>query len=120
MAPLDLGLVTLRIRDSQLHLRLKATAHINRLEKDKEAEEQESPSQLHDSSNFWITEAPEIELRFLFFSRNWTLKDAVDTLVSGLGDKLCGLKVCLQSVQWVLVFILLLSDLARPWILGWD
>lgn len=104
MAQLDLGRATLRIRHSQLQLHIAATAHFKQIQSNSSMGIQDGLSQLPDLEGVWVTEAPEMELRF-FLSSNWALKNAVDTLVSGLGNKLCGLKVSSGNFYSVLILI---------------
>jgi hypothetical protein len=108
MAQLDMGRATLRIRDSKLQLHLAATAHFNQLQNSNMMRIEEGLYQLPDIEGIWVTEAPEMELRF-FISSDWALKNAVNTLVSGLGNKLCGLRVSFKSVHSAPVLINLFS-----------
>lgn len=91
MAQLDLGRVTLRIRDSQLQLHLTAAVRFSRSQKQDTTRNQKHISQISHLVSNWVTEAPDMELRF-FIGGDWVLRSAVDTLVTGLKDKICGLK----------------------------
>lgn len=91
MAQLDLGRVTLRIRDSRLQLQLTAAVRFSQSQKQDTTRNQENISQISYLVGNWVTEAPGMELRF-FICGDWALGSAVDMLVTGLKDKICGLK----------------------------
>ncbi|KGO68481.1 hypothetical protein PITC_071060 [Penicillium italicum] len=88
---LDLGRYTLRIRDSKLQLHLASSAHFIQ---PPSHETPKIPVDLAQSSNLesvWITEAPELELRF-FVGGNWD-RDKVAVFVSKLSSKLCDMEI---------------------------
>lgn len=89
---LDLGKSTLRIRDSKLQLRLAASAHFNQSPSHPTPEIPIDLSQLSNLESIWITEAPELELRF-WIGGNWDQNEAA-AFISKLRDKLCDMEVC--------------------------
>lgn len=97
MAQFDLGQATLRIRGSHLQLHLAATVQLHQPQSDDRPNPQRFVSQVSDLDGIWITEAPEIKLRF-FIRCDWKLKDEISTLVTGLRDNLCGLKAIPFSI----------------------
>lgn len=67
---LDLGQCTLRIRDSKLQLHLAASAHFTQPPSHGTLQIPIDLSELSNLESVWITEAPELELRF-FVGGNW-------------------------------------------------
>ncbi|KAI3162076.1 hypothetical protein DTO039G3_8013 [Penicillium roqueforti] len=88
---LDLGKSTLRIRDSKLQLRLAASAHFNQSPSHPTPEIPIDLSQLSNLESIWITEAPELELRF-WIGGNWDQNEAA-AFISKLRDKLCDMEI---------------------------
>ncbi|KAJ5446906.1 hypothetical protein N7445_001727 [Penicillium cf. griseofulvum] len=88
---LDLGRFTLQIRESKLQLRVAASAHFNQ---PPSHEAPQVPLDLPHLSNLegvWITEAPELELRF-FIGGNWD-RDKAAAFVSQLRGKLYDMEI---------------------------
>jgi hypothetical protein len=89
---LDLGRSTLRIRDSKLQLRLAASANFTQPLSYGAPQIPIDLSHLPNVESVWITEAPELELRF-FIGGNWDRNEAA-TFISRLRGKLCDMEVC--------------------------
>lgn len=88
---LDLGRSTLRIRDSKLQLHLAASAHFTQPPSHGTPQIRIDLAQFSNLESVWITEAPELELRF-FVGGNWD-RDKVAIFVSKLSSKLCDIEV---------------------------
>ncbi|KAJ5811093.1 hypothetical protein N7447_010609 [Penicillium robsamsonii] len=88
---LDLGGSTLQIRDSKLQLRLAASAHFSQPPSHETPQIPVNVSHLSDIEGIWITEAPELKLRF-FIGGNWD-RDEAAAFVSKLRGKLCDMKI---------------------------
>ncbi|KAK4867473.1 hypothetical protein LT330_000983 [Penicillium expansum] len=88
---LDLGRSTLRIRDSKLQLHLAASAHFTQPPSHGTPQIRIDLAQFSNLESVWITEAPELELRF-FVGGNWD-RDKVAIFVSKLSSKLCDIEI---------------------------
>ncbi|KAJ5747796.1 uncharacterized protein N7511_009492 [Penicillium nucicola] len=84
----NLGQSLLRIHESQLQMSLTTSANFS------QSRSHATTTVFSESilENTWITEAPELELRF-FISGNWGLDDDVTSFVSRLEPQLCGLNI---------------------------
>lgn len=96
MAQYDLGRATFRLRGSHLQLQLAATAQLHQLQNEGQPKPQRAVSWVSDLDGIWITELPEMRLRF-FVRCDRRLNDVVNTLITGLRDNLCGLKESFYS-----------------------
>lgn len=92
---LDLGQCTLRIRDSKLQLHLAASAHFTQPPSHGTLQIPIDLSELSNLESVWITEAPELELRF-FVGGNWDGNE-MTVFVSRLSSKLCDMEVCVRG-----------------------
>lgn len=92
---LDLGRSTLRIRDSKSQLRLAASAHFTQHTSHGTPQIPIDLLQMPNLESVWITEAPELELRF-FIGGNWDRNEAV-TFVSKLRGTICDMEVCARE-----------------------
>ncbi|KAJ5229616.1 hypothetical protein N7489_010324 [Penicillium chrysogenum] len=88
---LDLGRSTLRIRDSKLQLRLAASANFTQPLKHGAPQIPIDLSHLPNVESVWITEAPELELRF-FIGGNWGQNEAA-AFISKLRGKLWDMEI---------------------------
>ncbi|KAJ5214417.1 hypothetical protein N7449_001586 [Penicillium cf. viridicatum] len=88
---LDLGHSTLRIRDSKLQLLMAASAHFTQPPSHGTLQIPIDLSELSNLESLWITEAPELELRF-FVEGNWD-GNKTTVFVSRLGSKLCDMEI---------------------------
>ncbi|KAF4766088.1 hypothetical protein N7455_005648 [Penicillium solitum] len=88
---LDLGQCTLRIRDSKLQLHLAASAHFTQPPSHGTLQIPIDLSELSNLESVWITEAPELELRF-FVGGNWDGNE-MTVFVSRLSSKLCDMEI---------------------------
>ncbi|KAJ5608246.1 hypothetical protein N7537_004865 [Penicillium hordei] len=88
---LDLGHSTLRIRDSKLQLHLAASAHFTQPPSHGTLQIPIDLSELSNFESLWITESPELELRF-FVGGNWD-GNKIRVFVSRLGSKLCDMEI---------------------------
>ena len=89
---LDLGRSTLRIRDSKLQLRLAASANFTQPLNHGAPQIPIDLSHLPNVESVWITEAPELELRF-FIGGNWGQNEAA-AFISKIRGKLWDMEVC--------------------------
>lgn len=92
---LDLGHSTLRIRESKLQLHLAASAHFTQPPSHGTLRIPIDLSELSNLESVWITEAPELELRF-FVGGNWD-GNRMTVFVSRLNSKLCDMEVCVTE-----------------------
>lgn len=92
---LDLGRSTLRLRDSKLQLHLAASAHFTQPPSHGTLQIPINLSELSNLESVWITEAPELELRF-FVGGNWD-GNKMTVFVSRLSSKLCTMEVCVRE-----------------------
>ncbi|KAJ5373384.1 hypothetical protein N7517_005390 [Penicillium concentricum] len=88
---LDLGGSTLQIRDSKLQLGLAASAHFSQPPRHETPQTPIDVSHLPNLEGVWITEAPELKLRF-FVRGNWDRNEAA-AFVSKLRGKLCDMEI---------------------------
>lgn len=88
----NLGQACFQTTDSPLKLQLTATAHFKLPINSSNQIPQIHDIQLLYLLSFWVTEAPELELR-LHFDVNPRLAWTLSSLVSTLGEKMCNSKV---------------------------
>ncbi|CAI7667079.1 unnamed protein product [Penicillium viridicatum] len=88
---LDLGRSTLGIRDSKLQLHLAASAHFTQPPSHGTLQIPIDLSELSNLESVWITEAPELKLRF-FVAGNWD-GNKIAALVSKLTSELCDMEI---------------------------
>ncbi|KAJ5931504.1 hypothetical protein N7516_005993 [Penicillium verrucosum] len=86
---LDLGHSTLRIRNSKLQLRLAASAYFT--QPPSHGSFQIELPELENLESVWITEAPELELRF-FVGGDWDGTE-MTAFVSRLSSRLCNMEI---------------------------
>ncbi|CAG8176370.1 unnamed protein product [Penicillium nalgiovense] len=89
---LDLGRSTLRIRDSKLQLRLDVSANFTQPLSHGAPQIPIGPSRLPNAESVWITDAPELELRFSI-GGNWDRNEAA-AFIAKLRGELCDMEVC--------------------------
>lgn len=90
---LDLGHSTLRIRNSKLQLHLAASAYFT--QPPSHGSLQIELPELENLESVWITEAPELELRF-FVGGDWDGTE-MTAFVSRLSSRLCNMEVCVRE-----------------------
>ncbi|KAJ5502197.1 hypothetical protein N7463_005071 [Penicillium fimorum] len=88
---LDLGGFTLQLRDSKLQLCLAASAHFSQPPSHETLRIPIDVSHLSNIEDLWITEAPELKLRF-FVGGNWDRNEAA-AFLSRLRYKLCDMEI---------------------------
>lgn len=100
---LDLGRSTLRIRDSNLQLHLAVSAHFTQPPSHENLQIPIDLSELSNLESVWITEAPELKLRFVV-AGNWD-GNKIAVLVSKLTSELCDMEVCVREYlpNWRLI-----------------
>lgn len=83
-----LGQARFQTKGSNIHLHLGASANIRLSPSSHGTDIPVALEKWLDEEDIWITEAPELELRF-FVRTGPSLDAAISTFISQLGDKLC-------------------------------